>query len=396
MKAPRFGPMILAVIIVCSLVFTPSSVESLTISRNEVYQASSSLDPNIFQGILMQRKMLENKQYLPIYGSSELHRLDMYHPTNYFKINPGGFTPFLIGRAGMYSLVHFLNLAANADLLKNRKIVIILSPEWFTKKGLSAQYFAGNFSEEQVHQFIYSRSIDPKLKQKAAKRLLQFGFIRNNVAIAKQLESIAYPGHSSGWSLLAASLQGRINYKMLTLYDTIRMHNVTPNYYQSQYQKPNPKLKGKSWSQLVVMARKDTQSYTNSNRFHIDNIIYMKSIKGKLEHFKNSNANQSFNKSPEYGDLQLVLDLLKEKHAKVLFVSVPFNGMWYNYAGVSLQKRQVCYRNIAHEIRGNGFQLADFTRFDSKPYFLEDTMHIGPEGWVYVDRAIQTFYNQKF
>lgn len=395
MKAPRFGPMILAVILVCALVFTPPSVKSLTISPNDVYNASSTLDPTIFQGILMQQEMLKDKQYLPIYGSSELHRLDIYHPTNYFKMNPDGFTPFLIGRAGMYSLVHFLNLSASADSLKNRKIVIILSPEWFSKKGLSDSYFAGNFSEEQMYQFIFSNNIDPKLKQKAARRFLQFGFIRQNGAIAKLLEGIAYPNKTSGLSTFVDSLQGHMNSQMLTLYDAIRMHMVKPNYYPSQYQSPDPKLKGKNWSQLKLMAKKDVESYTNSNRFHIDNALYLKSIKNKLTHFKNYNAGQSFNKSPEYGDLQLVLDLLKEKHAKALFVSVPFNGLWYNYAGVSKQKREVCYRNIAREIRGNGFQLADFTRFDTKPYFLEDTMHIGPEGWVYIDQAIKAFYDQK-
>ncbi|WP_332237090.1 D-alanyl-lipoteichoic acid biosynthesis protein DltD [Sporolactobacillus sp. KGMB 08714] len=395
MKAPRFGPMILAVVLVYSLVFAPPSVKSLSISRSDVSRAASTLDPTIFQGTLMQQKMLKDKQYLPIYGSSELHRLDIYHPTNFFKINFDGFTPFLIGRAGMYSLIHFLNLAANADLLKNRKIVIILSPEWFTQKGLSTSYFAGNFSEEQMYQFIFSSNIDPKLKQKAARRFLQFGFIRQNGAIAPLLEKIAYPNKTSGTSLFVDSLQGRMNEHMLTLYDAIRMQRIRPNYYQSQYQRPDPKLKGKSWSQLKLMAKEDVASYTNSNPFHISNALYLKSIKNRLIHFKNYNASQSFNTSPEYGDLQLVLDLLKEKHAKALFVSVPFNGLWYNYAGVSRQKREICYRNIAREIRGNGFQLADFTRFDSTPYFLEDTMHIGPEGWVYIDQAIQSFYDQK-
>ena len=39
-------------------------------------------------------KMLENSQYLPMYGSSEFLRMDAYHPSNYFKVNPAGFTPF--------------------------------------------------------------------------------------------------------------------------------------------------------------------------------------------------------------------------------------------------------------------------------------------------------------
>lgn len=395
MKTPKIGPMILAVIIVSSLIFMPLSVESMTISQSEVYKASSTLDPNIFQGILMQRKMLENKQYLPIYGSSELHRLDMYHPTNYFQINPDGFTPFLIGRAGMYSLVQFLNLASNADLLKNRKIVFIISPEWFSNTGLSESYFAGNFSEEQVYQFIFSHDINPRLKQKVAKRLLQFNFVRHNGTIAPLLEKIAKSAHISNFTLFSASLQGHFTSKVLQLYDAIKMQKVTPNYYPSQYQSPNKKLKGKSWSQLEEMAVKDMKATSNSNRFHINNAFYIKQIKNRLEHFKNYDVHQKFGHSPEYGDLQLVIDLLKEEHAKVLFISLPFNGSWYDYAGVSQQKRETCYHKIVSEVHKGGFQLADFTQFDNKPYFLEDTMHIGPEGWVYIDRAIRNFYNEK-
>lgn len=395
MKKPRFGPMILAVLLVGSLVFMPSGVTSLTINQNEVHQASSTLDPNIFQGTLMQQRMLESKQYLPIYGSSELHRLDMYHPTNYFKINPDGFTPFLIGRAGMYSLVHFLNLAANPQLLRNRKIVFIISPEWFSQKGLSEAYFAGTFSKQQVYQLIFSSRISPELKQKAARRLLQFAFIRHDWTVSTLLNRVAYPNRSSGIAAAAASMQGYFSYKVLTLHDAIKMQQVTPNYYKSQYQSPNKMLQGKSWSELKKMAAQYMMHNSNSNRFHLDNAFYLKQIKGRLLHFKNYDARQHFGRSPEYGDLQLVLDLLKQQHAKALFISIPFNGSWYNYAGVSVQKRQTVYQQIAGEIHRSGFQLADFTRFDNKPYFLEDTMHIGPEGWVYVDQAIKNFYDRK-
>ncbi|WP_100489284.1 D-alanyl-lipoteichoic acid biosynthesis protein DltD [Sporolactobacillus pectinivorans] len=395
MRQPRFGPMILASVIAAFIVFMPSSLEEAMISKNDVSKAASSLDPHIFQGILMQQKMIDSQRYLPIYGSSELHRLDKYHPTNYFKIAPDGFTPFLIGRGGMYSLVHFLNLASTADSLRNRKIVFILSPEWFNSTGLDTLHFSPNFSKEQVYHFIFTNNMDRSLKEKAARRLLQFSFIRNDGTIAPLLNGIAFSGHSSLLTQFGNSIRGWISYKILTLHDLIQMYQITPNYYQSQYQNPDPQLRGKSWEQLLQSARRETQTMTNSNPFHIDNTLYAQSIKGRLARYKNYYANQNYSQSPEYGDLQLVLDLLKEKHIRALFISVPFNGAWYDYTGVSLKTREVCYEKIAHEVRSNGFQLADFTRFDSEPYFLQDTMHIGPEGWVYIDQAIENFYNEK-
>jgi D-alanine transfer protein len=393
MKFSRFGPMLLAVLIVCALVFMPTPIERAMVSNRDVTQAASSLDPHVFQGIFAQQKMLASKKYLPIYGSSELYRLDRYHPSNYFTVKPDGFTPFLVGRGGMYSLVHFLSLSANADQLKNRKLVFILSPEWFTQTGLDALHFKPNFSKEQAYQFVFSSSISPSLKKKAARRLLRFSFIRKDGNLGRLIQDTADPRRRSPALRLADELMGRATYKVLTLHDLLEMHRIHPGYKKSQYQPPDPHLRQDSWQQLRQSAKKMAVQETRSNRFHIDTRLYNAFIKHHLGHFKDYRESENYSVSPEYKDLQLVMDLLKEKHADVLFVSVPFNGRWYNYAGVPKQRRELCYKNIAHEIKKNGFHLADFTRYDSKPFFLQDTMHIGPMGWTYIDRSIQHFYN---
>ncbi|MFX3618814.1 MAG: D-alanyl-lipoteichoic acid biosynthesis protein DltD [Sporolactobacillus sp.] len=394
MKGSKFGPMIVATVLVLAVVLTPLSMERAVITRHEVAKAAESLDPHVFQGVLMQQKMLENPHYLPIYGSSELLRLDRYHPTNYFKVRPDGFTPFLIGRGGMYSLVHFLNMAAAGNELTNRKIVFILSPEWFTAQGLQDIHFHPNFSKEQVYHLVFYHTISNGLREKAARRLLHFHFIRKDHNLTTLLENAAYPGHVAKPRLALATIQGYLTYKVLTLHDFIEMHRIKPGYKKHQYQKPDPRLANNSWANLRLSAKKMTERETDNNRFHIKTSLYNKHIRGRLGKFKDYRKNERYNQSPEYDDLQLVLDLLKQKHVQALFVSVPFNGHWYDYAGVPKIRREVAYRKIATEIHRNGFELADFTRFDSKPFFLQDTMHIGPMGWVYIDQAIKKFYNQ--
>lgn len=386
--------MILAVLIVLSIVLMPLSIERAFIPSGTVKKAASSLDPHIFQGMLLQQKMLEDKSYLPIYGSSELLRLNRYHPTNYFKVHPEGFTPFLIGRGGMYSLVHTLNLATTGKALNKKKIVIILSPEWFTKQGLQKVHFDPNFSKEQSYYLMFHHTVNPKLREKIARRLLQFSFIRSDHNLATLLRNAAYPGSVSKPALALATAQGYLTYKVLTLHDYLSAYRIKPGYKKSQRQKPDPALADKSWAQLKADAKKMTASATDTNRFHILTSLYNQHLRGKIASFKGYRHTESYNQSPEYGDLQLLLDLLKAKHVKALFVSVPFNGKWYDYAGVSKARRDVAYRNIAHEVKSNGFQLADFSRFDSKPYFIQDTMHISPMGWVYIDQAIEQFYKK--
>ncbi|RCK13051.1 hypothetical protein DT075_01770 [Bacillus licheniformis] len=65
-------------------------------------------------GMYLQGKALEDPKYLPIFGSSELSRLDAFHPSNYFKVNNQGFTPYLVGKGGSQSLIHAINFAAQS------------------------------------------------------------------------------------------------------------------------------------------------------------------------------------------------------------------------------------------------------------------------------------------
>ncbi|MGR5869379.1 D-alanyl-lipoteichoic acid biosynthesis protein DltD [Bacillus pacificus] len=103
----------------------------------------------------MQQKMLENSQYLPMYGSSEFLRMDAYHPSNYFKVNPAGFTPYLIGIGGTQSLAHILNMTSTMDELEGKKVVFVLSPQWFTKTGVSQRGFYEQFLQTTSISFYF-------------------------------------------------------------------------------------------------------------------------------------------------------------------------------------------------------------------------------------------------
>ncbi|MFC7393614.1 D-alanyl-lipoteichoic acid biosynthesis protein DltD [Scopulibacillus cellulosilyticus] len=387
MKKPRYGPLILAIIIFLALLFTPGSVQHALISNKKVNQAATSLDPNMFQGIALQQKAMDDKKYLPIYGSSELLRLDPFHPSNYFKVNPDGFTPFLVGRGGMQSLVHFLNFASMSNDLKNRKIVFILSPQWFAQQGLDRKHFDPNFSKLQAYDFVFNKNIDPSLKKRAARRLLQFKFIRKDKNLAYLLKGIGYSNQTNKLKLLGEKAYGEFDYRVLMWRDTIKSFSVHPHH-------PNvdPSLKNLSWKQLRhrgdLMGEKDS----TSNTYGINN-HYWKKIKPKYSHLKGYRKHERYYHSPEYGDLQLVLDLLKEKHAKAMFISVPENGRWYDYAGVPKKTRQYYYARVRKQVEKAGFPVADFSSHEYDKYFLKDTMHLGWKGWVYVDQAIKKFYD---
>ncbi|WP_416825583.1 D-alanyl-lipoteichoic acid biosynthesis protein DltD [Ectobacillus polymachus] len=391
MKTPKFGPILLAFLIFCILLFLPNSFLLSLLNDKKLEDAATSLNPNVFQGIDLQKKMLEDPKYLPMYGSSELSRLDVYHPSNYFRVNPDGFTPFLIGRGGTQSLTHFLSLAANADQLEGKKIVFVLSPQWFVAEGLNEEHFAPNFSSIQAYDFLFNQTIDPALKKQAAERLLTFDVVKKDKLLTTMLDGIVYTDSAHTWKAQAAKPLAYMYRSILQRKDFIL--SLVTVYGR----KPNtdPHLKNLTWDQLEHRADQTGKNDSKSNTYGIDDSYYNDKISQKLAALKGYRANESYDVSPEYNDLQMVLDLLKQKHAQALFISVPVNGPWYDYAGFPQERRQSYYKKVTNQIEQSGFTVADFSDHEYDKYFMKDTIHVGWKGWIYIDEAIKQFYDGK-
>ncbi len=75
--------------------------------------------------------------------------MDAYHPSNYFKVNPAGFTPFLIGTGGTQSLAHILNMTSTMDDLEGKKSSLFFRHNGYTKTGVSQGDFTNNFSNNK-------------------------------------------------------------------------------------------------------------------------------------------------------------------------------------------------------------------------------------------------------
>ena len=85
---------------------------------------------------------------IPVLGSSELQHQKgtPYNPANLFA---GQDTRLMLIGAGYYqSLYHATALAAMEPEMENRKVVLILAPQWFRKTGVREEAFASRFSEE--------------------------------------------------------------------------------------------------------------------------------------------------------------------------------------------------------------------------------------------------------
>lgn len=112
-----FGPILVAGFIFLFILFGPSAIFG-GVSNRAVEDGASSMNPAVVGGVAIQRAALESGQYVPFFGSSELSRVDQFHPSVFAKKYKAGYTPFLIGRPGTQSLYHYLDINMLKDQLK--------------------------------------------------------------------------------------------------------------------------------------------------------------------------------------------------------------------------------------------------------------------------------------
>lgn len=384
----KFGPMILACSIFLIILLFPTGNLVSFINNTKVEDAANSLQKEKLQGVFLQQKMLENPKFLPMYGSSEFSRMDAYHPSNYFKVNPKGFTPFLIGTGGTQSLAHILNVSSTINQLEGKKVVFILSPQWFTQQGVTEDNFTSNFSKQQTYHFIFNDEIKSEMKKKIAKRLLEFNVVRKDYILKNSLEGIVYNDITHKLKAGVSKPIAYINQNISNYKDLVQsMFNIKPT---KEYK--NMKLRSLSWEETRRHAEQLGKIESTSNTFGIENPYYYKhKFQQKLNGLKGYKKNESYDESPEYKDLQIILDIFKQKNVKPLFISVPVNGPWYDYAGFPKERRDVYYKKVREQVERAGFPVADFTSHEYDNYFLKDPIHLGWKGWVYVDEAIQQF-----
>ncbi len=78
-----------------------------------------------------------------------------------------------------------------------------------------------------------------------------------------------------------------------------------------------------NWDEARKHADQTGAAESGSNEYGIEDGYFNSKIKKKLKQREGYLKNDAYDQSPEYEDLQIALDLLKQSGAKPLFISVP-------------------------------------------------------------------------
>ncbi|MBQ0140592.1 MAG: D-alanyl-lipoteichoic acid biosynthesis protein DltD [Kurthia sp.] len=392
MKKRTFLSFVIALICFFVFLFFPNKLLEKQISDEQVNRAKTEMNPLVYQGSLMQSCMLKQPNMMPIFGSSELVRFDPFHPYNYTKAKETPYDTYLIGRGGTQSIIHFLNIAEQGENLKGKKVIFIISPQWFTNKGIDEHHFSPNYSMLQAYDLAFNKTMDKKLKVKAMKRLLTFDEISRDPVLRTMYESeISTHKNKKAMGIFAKNIgffTRQLQHKK-DLYYSLFIGKDTKNL------RANPELvKGKTFQQQILAAEEYGANFVN-NEFGIKKAMYNRKIKPNLSKLKNYKKRDSYLYSPEYKDFQLVMDALKDVGADTLFISIPMNARWADFTGINEEKRVAYYEKMNRLLAQSGQTYVDLSSHENDRYFMSDTIHIGWKGWVYVDKAMDDFWYDK-
>ena len=109
-------------------------------------------------------------------------------------------------------MIHAVNFAAHYQQLKGKKLVFIVSPQWFIKKGSDEQHFAPNFSSLQALDLAFNNQIDPAVKKNMMKRMLRFKVVQHDAVLSELYKGMV---NGQSWKVKAVMPAAKAYYSLL-------------------------------------------------------------------------------------------------------------------------------------------------------------------------------------
>lgn len=386
----------LAFVIIITLIFVVNLYCESSISNNfSINLIKLYGDTTKNESTFIQKTTAKKKNIFMLYGSSELSTTNIpFNPMNYFPKQGNEFIVSPIGKGYMQDLEHAMKFACNSNL-KGKKLGFIVSMQWFLyKDGMKNDDFQTNFSELQFYETMENPNLPKDLKKEIAKRV--YSLTANNsfyydLSIYTKLYTSDSFTRKIQFTLLKPYFA--IKHSLLKLSNNVKCYKLlktnkgTTNINMKNLSAINEK---KSFAQAEKLGRK----LANNNGFYINNDYYNTYIKNNLAKIKNQYKNVKLTDSKEYEDLNILLKVCKAQGIKPLFILMPVNAKYYDFNGIDESTRQAYFTKTKNLISSYGFDVSEFQNHEYEKYLMQDGMHLGWKGWLYVDKEIDKYYHK--
>lgn len=328
-----------------------------------------------------------------VFGSSEFRhgRKTLYHPMNMFRNQ--NISLMTLGGPYNQTLNHATMLGAIAPKIKTKKVVLILSPSWFYKNGVSEDHFGLRFSESAYINFMENPNISKDTKRYVAARTLKLlsksGSIEGRVA---RTNRINIDGSKNIFSETAYKIRKRYlrDKDILTVKGVLKTEKIKRlDKYNGHIENAKPL----NWDKVLEEAKVNGK-FKSNNRFYIKTKDWNLKFRHRFKVAKGIHKNETYLESPEYDDLKAFLQVCNAHGIKPLLVIQAVNGKWYDYTGLTRDKRKIFTTKINEIAAEYDAKVEDFSKYNYKKNFLVDASHPAAPGWVKIDEAIYNYYKE--
>lgn len=333
----------------------------------------------------------QDENTIVIFGSSEFEtaRDSKYHICNMFQNDK--FTPMILGRGHSQSLQHAVTLASIGNELTNKKVVFIVSPQWFQRKSVLKKSYAIRFSESNYVGMLMNEKIPDELKEKMIKRTTSLlkGVDDPMLERVELYNRILYYENATAKDQIMYHLYQIFNQEKDRLrviekakYRRVEQH-ATGTYQEGNY----------DWESLYQAAGEEAKAQSD-NSLCMNQEFYEKNEK-LIKKEKGTDKKRKFKrKSKEYKDLELFLEVCEALEIEPMIVIAPNNGYWFDNTQFPQKVRDKTYAKVKKIAEKHGVKITDLSTEEYSPYFFTDNYHFSGKGWVKINEAIYKFYQQ--
>ena len=329
-----------------------------------------------------------------VMGSSEFRhgRESEYHPRNALRNESADL--LLIGGPCNQILFHGVAVGSLEKKLDSRKVILLVSPTWFKKGGVSSVNYGLRFSESEYIQFMQNPDIESKTKKYVAERSEKL--LADNNRFKTKVRIINRYLVDGRKSIISSVL-----FKVERLFAVDRDRVSAAMAVKRISKKGDLKfsldtISNEAFDLMVSQAEEESMK-ASDNPFDISDKSWNRKFSKTYEADKNKHPDRICSDSPEFDDLKAFLEVCRQTNLQTKLIIMPVNGKWFDYIGTGKQQRREATDRMLQLAADYGAEAADLTVYEYEPFITKDVTHPWNKGWALIDREIYNFCtdNQK-
>ncbi|AWK50124.1 D-alanyl-lipoteichoic acid biosynthesis protein DltD [Clostridium beijerinckii] len=381
-------------------IFTTIAINSLLDKKIETFTKEKNISlmgrkyaDTIKDKSVLDKKLLSDKGDLFLLGSSEMGIDVPQNPLKLFPFKGIDYDVSCFGRVFCQDLQQATYLGS-ADLKENQKVACILSIQWFEDSNAISPYnFAINFSDVQFYKFLENPKISEENKKYYAERVYKF------LTSAKKYPAEAFyakiyldSGKITSFEKLVFAPYYETKKYLLDIQDKALIYNELKELPDKNGQQ---KLKEVNWEEEYAKIKEENSAIVSTNQFNLDDKFYNGQFKDELYKHKGESRLENPVESKEFDDYKFFLSVCKDLNIEPYIILQPVNGWYYDYAGLTKDKREEYYDKVKKISNDNNIEVLDLSKNEYKKNFLIDAKHLGREGWLNASEGIYKHFSKK-